>query len=243
MTTLGIETSTAVCGVAIVENDAIVAEHWCEENRMHSEKLVAMIDQALHDANRTLSACDAIAISIGPGSFSGLRIGLSVAKGVSLASDLPLAAVPTLYALAYRSLMQKQLRSRDRVLAMIDAGRDEVYTALYEYTDDNLEEMRSPCAISLSELDTAISSERNTIFLMGDAVEKFIAYRKKLKGSIAENVTIPPREERLCSAVAVAVVGEKLVRYGEIADLGILEPYYIKEFSTTMKHHHTEIHR
>ena len=100
MIVLGIETATAVCAVALVDDDVVRAERRYEIPQAHSEKLMECVDDCLKSAGLALSSIDGIAISIGPGSFTGLRIGLSVAKGLAFATDKPVVGVPTLEALA-----------------------------------------------------------------------------------------------------------------------------------------------
>src|SRR5712692_6734191 len=100
MIVLGIETATAVCGAAIVEDAGVRAEASIEAEHIHSEKLISLIDEALNRATIPFSSIDSVAVSIGPGSFTGLRIGLSVAKGLVYAGGKSLAAVSTLEALA-----------------------------------------------------------------------------------------------------------------------------------------------
>ncbi len=101
---LSIETATELCGVALVHNRSCIAQRSVVEKNVHSERLMVLVDEVLREADVDLGALDGIAVSIGPGSFTGLRIGLSVATGLAYARSLPLAAVPTLDAVAYEAL-------------------------------------------------------------------------------------------------------------------------------------------
>ncbi len=243
MRVLGIETATEVCGAALVENGRVLAENWFEARQMHSEKLVSLIAETLQSRGHDPAALDAIAISIGPGSFSGLRIGLSVAKGLAFACDLQLVAVPTLRALATRALAGNLVTRHERVLPLIDARRDEVYTALYEYNGENLVEIASAHAASVHELVGIGPDDNRPIVVMGDGAEKFKAYLSSLfdSGITRRQFRIPVREKRLCDAASVALEGEQMFRRGDIADSAGLEPLYVKEFYTTMKPQSTEV--
>ena len=104
MKILGIETATSVCAAAIVDDGDVLTEQWIEAQHSHSEKLITLIDKCLQTVNCELKSLAGIAVSIGPGSFTGLRIGLSVAKGLSYASGVPLVSIPTLKALAWNAV-------------------------------------------------------------------------------------------------------------------------------------------
>src|SRR5450759_5199634 len=128
---LAIETATDVCGVALVQNQNVIAQRVLAEKYVHSEKLLPMIDEVLRDASLSAKHLDAIAVSIGPGSFTGLRIGLSTAKGLALSLGISVIAIPTLDALAYAFFRTKGGASAAVVCPMIDAKRDEAFFCFY----------------------------------------------------------------------------------------------------------------
>lgn len=133
---LGIETATDVCSTALVHHGTVVGEQSLTEKNVHSEKLLLLIDQLLHKSTLLKKQLDAVAVSIGPGSFTGLRIGLSTAKGLALALDIPLLAVPTLDAVA-ESYRRTTKKNGDAIFcAKIDAKRNEAYYAFYSIADD-----------------------------------------------------------------------------------------------------------
>jgi tRNA threonylcarbamoyladenosine biosynthesis protein TsaB len=133
---LGIETATEICSTALVHKGKVVDERSLNEKNIHSEKLLVLIDQMLRDTTVFKKNIEGIAVSIGPGSFTGLRIGLSTAKGLALALDKPLIAVPTLDGVAesFRRMMTKVVPQK--FCALIDAKRSEAYFALYSITDE-----------------------------------------------------------------------------------------------------------
>lgn len=148
--TLGIETATEVCSAALVHQGAIIGERSLTEKNIHSERLLMIIDEVLIDASISAKNLDAIAVSIGPGSFTGLRIGLSTAKGLALACDTPLLAVPTLDGIAesYRWVMRK---GEPRIFcALIDAKRNEAFYAFYSVEHESRRE--SEFSIALKEI-------------------------------------------------------------------------------------------
>jgi len=133
---LGIETATDVCSTALAHNGKIVGEQSVAEKNIHSEKLLLLIDQLLRESMLSKKELRAIAVSIGPGSFTGLRIGLSTAKGLAVALNIPVLAVPTLDAIA--ESFRRTTAKRDDLMfcATIDAKRNEAYYAFYSIGDD-----------------------------------------------------------------------------------------------------------
>lgn len=133
---LGIETATEVCSTALVHHGNVVGEQSLAEKNIHSEKLLLLIDHLLRESMLSKKQLNAVAVSIGPGSFTGLRIGLSAAKGLAMALDLPLLAVPTLDAVA-ESFRRTTAKNDDALFcARIDAKRNEAYYAFYSIADD-----------------------------------------------------------------------------------------------------------
>lgn len=222
MTVLGIETATSVCGAALLEDGELLALEEINEGRVHAERLLPLIDAALGTTGRDVSSLGAIAISIGPGSFTGLRIGLSIAKGLVMATGAPLVAVPTLEALASRTA---RARNADGLLlAAIDARRDEVYCQLFEASGGEIKPLWEPRDLTVDRLVEALGS--GDVIITGDGRGKVMA------GAAGRPVrfTEPDPAAAMCSAADVARLGERLARAGMSEDLSLLEPRYIKEF-------------
>ncbi len=231
MTVLGIETATAVCGVAIIDNGNVKAELHIEAPQAHSEKLLTMVDDVLNASQLGLQNIDVVACSIGPGSFTGLRIGLSVAKGLAYASQKPLVAVSTLEALAYNIIADSGISASTLFVPMIDARRDEVYYAGYRWNGKEISEIFAPDALKISELFPKLRAEQSVV-LIGDGAEKFYASVHQVKEVSVFKVI--PQHPGKCSAVSIARLGEIKYQQGQRDDLVSLEPQYIKEFYTTM---------
>ena len=126
MKILGIDTATRVGSLAIVDNESLIGEYTLNMNTTHSVRLLPALDQLLKTADLVLSHIDVLAISLGPGSFTGLRIGASTVKGLALAANKPVVGIPTLDALAQNFRGVESL-----ICPMVDARKKEVYTALY----------------------------------------------------------------------------------------------------------------
>lgn len=240
MTVLGIETATAVCGASVVQDGNVLSEKFIESQHIHSEKLMMIIDETLKASQRSLEQHDGIAISIGPGSFTGLRIGLSTAKGLSYACEKPLVAVPTLFGLAYNARIHHIATNGQTILPMIDARRNEVYCALYRNDVAAVIEIESSRAKTVEHIEELVNNAAN-ILIVGDGAEKFQQYLMTTNEHYRQKFTFPQREKRICSAAAIALLGEEKLRAGECADTASLEPLYVKDFYTLIKTQHATV--
>jgi len=229
---LGIETATAVCGASLVHGDSVLAERRREADKIHSETLMSFIDECLVSTVCSLAKLDGIAVSLGPGSFTGLRIGLSVAKGLAYATEKPLAGIPTLQALAFQAVRNDLVRKNDYILSVIDARRDELYCALYRRKGDSLEQVLTSQSVRLKDLPSLLP--RGSTVLMGDGAAK--AHNSLANSS---HIVVPPEPDRLCNATIVALLGERMIGKGEWSDAASLEPLYVKEFFTTARPLHS----
>jgi len=225
VTILAIETSTTVCAAALISEGAVLAERTLNEPHLHSEKLLTLVDSVL-SGNRTRP--DAVAVSIGPGSFTGLRIGLSVAKGLCFAWETPLIPVPTLHALAWNSIHYSIGEEGDYVLPLLDARRNEVYAALYQRLSGDMIELLPARAMSFEASFELLRDNYRTVVL-GEASGKFMdaALDRPLK---ARQMIAATTEQRQCSAASVGIVGERMLNEGVRAETASLEPMYLKDF-------------
>ncbi|HUL43135.1 MAG TPA: tRNA (adenosine(37)-N6)-threonylcarbamoyltransferase complex dimerization subunit type 1 TsaB [Bacteroidota bacterium] len=238
MNVLGIETATSICAAAVMSGETVVAECSLEAPQVHSEKLLPLIDECLKTAQFGLAELDGIAISIGPGSFTGLRIGLSVSKGLAFASGKPLLAVPTLEALALKACHHGDALSGEYILSLLDARRDEVYCALYRWDGVHLTTCRGSESLTLQGLLSVLPGD-GRILVAGDGETKFLdslssANAPELQSRIR-------RSEARCSGAAVAAIGMMHLEAGEIAEIKSLQPFYVKEFYTVAKPQTTQV--
>jgi len=223
---LGIETATAICAAALVSDGRIVAESRLDAGRVHAERLMGQIAGVLGEGG--VGALDGVAVSIGPGSFTGLRIGVSVAKGLAFARRIPLAAVPTLEALALHAATTDALAAGTRLLAALDARREEVYCQLFDVAPGGPVPLGEPRDLTLEALRA--EADGAPWHVTGDAAAKIT--ERFGPGFPLRAVS---EGARGCSAVSVARIGERLLAAGRAEDAAVLEPRYIKEFFLTTR--------
>jgi tRNA threonylcarbamoyladenosine biosynthesis protein TsaB len=221
VTVLGIETATTVCGAALVRDGKITAESLIEAGRIHAEKLMGQITAVLGSAG--VSSLTGVAVSIGPGSFTGLRIGVSVAKGIAFAGGIPIVGVPTLGALALHAAVTDRLVEGTRLLAAIDARRDEVYCQLFIISEKRPIPLWESRDMVMGELMTALDG--SDIRVTGEGAVKVLSWP-----GAPQALSAVSSEALRCSAGTVASLGEELLLAGKADDTSALEPRYIKDF-------------
>jgi len=218
MMVLGIETSTAVCSVGLVHDDGQSAERTIIESHIHSEKLLTMVHEVCRERDFDLSRLDGVAVSIGPGSFTGLRIGLSTAKGLAYALDKPLVGIRTFEALAARVFLLHL--THQRVLLCADAKQGEYYFALYERDRQRMIEVIPVQVGDTGAIRRVVPSE--STLLVTDCPDEL---GKEIP--CAE----PPLElSPYCRGDMVAFLGVQKLVAGDVADTQELEPMYLKDF-------------
>ena len=230
---LAIETATDVCGVALVHEGGVVAERSVVEKKIHSEKLLPMIDEVLRGASMNLGDVGAVAVSIGPGSFTGLRIGLSTAKGLAMARRIPIVPVPTLDAMAFEYLRSGGAHEGETVCPLIDAKRDEAYFSFYTVSGAGVSR-KAPYEIAgVSKISDAARAFGIVTFI-GDGTGKMEA-DGKAEGSF--RIT----RYAVCSAASVGLLAESGAGTLAVGEFGMLEPKYVRDFVATqpgVKRHH-----
>lgn len=174
MKILALDSSGLVASVAVVEGDAcgsnLLAEYTVNYKKTHSQTLLPMLDEIVKMIELDLNTIDAIAVAAGPGSFTGLRIGSATAKGLGLALDKPLIAIPTVDALAYN------LYGTDKLICpLMDARRNQVYTGIYEFQGNNLIALESQMAVSIQEIAEKLCSLNRDVIFLGDGVPVYQA--------------------------------------------------------------------
>ena len=211
MNILAIDTASVAASVAIVENGRLLCELFSDTGLTHSQTIMPMIDRALAMAGKPLSAMDRLAVTIGPGSFTGLRIGIGTVKGLAMGADLPVVGVSTLKTIAYNALPTPYL-----IAPIMDARRNQVYNALYR--GEGLEEIVPPRALGIDELVREL--QEPTVFV-GDGVAPHQAY---LIEAMGENALFVPQARLLTRASACAALAETM----PACDAGALAPSYIR---------------
>lgn len=191
---LGIDSSAISAGCALVEGGKIVAESFLNTRHTHSETLLPMISGMLKSAGAALSDVEKIAVSVGPGSFTGLRIGISTAKGLCDAAHLPCAAVSTLEATAYNFVQIDGV-----ICACMDARRKQVYNALFKSENGIITRLCEDRAISAAELSEELSGLSGHVILAGDGAELMHGFTES-KYSLAPPLLRYQRGSGVCLA-------------------------------------------
>jgi tRNA threonylcarbamoyladenosine biosynthesis protein TsaB len=217
MIILGIETATMTGGLALIDEGKLIAEYTLNMKTTHSSRLMPALDWILKDVSLDKNQIDGIAVSIGPGSFTGLRIGLATAKGLALGLNIPLIGVPTLDALAHNVPYPVY-----QVCPVLDARKKEVYSALFQCENDVLVR-KSPYQV-ISPADLANQIHEKTVML-GDAID---VYRELFKEKLRELIVFAPDAQRLPRAAVIAEMGLAKLKAGEVLDLASSEPFYIR---------------
>lgn len=220
---LNIETATKTCSVALAKNGELLHFEEMHDVYSHAGKLNVFIERVLNKSNRSFQDLDAIALSIGPGSYTGLRIGLSAAKGFCYALDLPLITVSTLKSLAYAMVSQNR-NEAGLYMPSMDARRNEVYTAVY---NEKLEEVVAPHAKVLDEQSFAQFKNNAPIFIAGSGAEKSLNIIPNI--SWQEILNIP------CSAKNIIALSQQLFEHKSFSNVAYTEPSYLKPYHSTRK--------
>lgn len=212
-TILMIETSTEWCSVAICKGREIITHRHTTTGRQHASILAPFIKEAIEELGIKVSDCDAIAVSEGPGSYTGLRVGVSTAKGLCFGSGKPLISVNTLQILAMQGLGKA-----DYIVPMIDARRMEVYCSIF---DSEGGEIKGTEAKVLDADSFADLLADHTVLFIGDGAEKF-----------SKVCTSPNARFECCSPLAdyMSVPALDAYKKEEFKDIAYFEPFYLKEF-------------
>ncbi len=224
MKILSIETSTMLGGVAIAdEYYGLIAETRLNVKTTHSERLMTAIDSTLVQSDLGLSDIDAFAVAIGPGSFTGLRIGLSTVKGLSYATGKPIVTVPTLEAFA-----RNFPYSMYPICLMLDARKGEVYASVFKW-EDGFKRVLGDMSIRPEDLLRELQSK---IIFAGEGVS---LYKQKIMDIMKERAVFAPPDKMVPSPGNVAMLGlEKAVK-GEYSDASTAVPFYIRKSEAEVK--------
>lgn len=218
---LSIETSTTVCSVCISVDGVPLAYQKMFLEKSHSSLLTVIIDQLMKQVDLSMNDLDAIAVSKGPGSYTGLRIGVSTAKGLCYALDKPLIAINTLLAMAHE--VNQANHSKLLLCPMIDARRMEVYTAIFDHKLNQIEATNAKVLDGDSFQGTL---EQGQALFFGNGADKFKDFR-------AEEANIVLIENISPSASSIGSLAFEAYQRNEFEDLAYFEPYYLKDFIAT----------
>ncbi|WP_270815406.1 tRNA (adenosine(37)-N6)-threonylcarbamoyltransferase complex dimerization subunit type 1 TsaB [Hungatella effluvii] len=220
MRILGIESSSLVASVAVVTDGVVTAEYTVNFKKTHSQTLLPMLDEIVRMVELDLETVDAIAVSGGPGSFTGLRIGSATGKGLGLALKKPLIHIPTVDGMAYGMYGYGGL-----VCPIMDARRNQVYTGIYD-NREGFTAVREQCAMDIDDLVDELNNMETRVVFLGDGVP---VYRER----IAERMTVPfsfaPAHVNRQRAAAVAALGCIYYEEGRIETAEEHAPDYLRK--------------
>ncbi|GAA4960053.1 tRNA (adenosine(37)-N6)-threonylcarbamoyltransferase complex dimerization subunit type 1 TsaB [Algibacter aquimarinus] len=212
---LNIETATTNCSVSLSKKGkTLILKEDYDKNYSHAERLHVYIDAVLNEASISKNDINAIAVSKGPGSYTGLRIGVSAAKGLCFALSKPLISVPTLEALAHQAICDD-----GTIIPMLDARRMEVYSAVY---DSNYNQIRETQAQILDKNAFSDYLKQGTVYFIGNGVEK--------TKTIINHPNAIFIDDKLPSANEMSKLSYEKYNMGDIEDVAYFEPYYLKDF-------------
>lgn len=220
MKLLAIDSSGLVASVAFVTDDVLTAEYTVNHKKTHSQTLLPMLDEIVRMTGADLSEIDAIAIAAGPGSFTGLRIGSSTAKGLGLALKKPIVSVPTVDALAYN------LFGTDKVICPImDAKRNQVYTGIYEFKGEEFCIICEQKPVSIDEIVEELNEINREVIFLGDGVP---VYQEQIADKIKVPFYFAPAHLSKQRAGSVGVLGGQFFKDGKAEPAAEHHPVYLR---------------
>ena len=219
MLILAFETSAKAGSVALLQEGKLLGESYQNTGLTHSQTLLAMAEHLIQSCGFTPKDVQAVAVAAGPGSFTGVRIGVAAAKGFAWGLELPCCGVSTLEAMAENMGIYE-----GTVIPVMDARRAQVYNAVFAASGGSLSRIAPDRAISLEELGRELSKAEGPVYLVGDGSS--LTYNT-LKEQIP-NLILPPEHRMHQRAAGVAIVAEKMLKAGESCDAKALTPNYLR---------------
>ncbi len=234
MKILAVDTATQTCSIAICENLSLLAESTLFRRQTHSRHLLEMIHQTINMSGTELDEIDGFAVTRGPGSFTGLRIGLSCVKGLAYAKDKPVVSVSSLEVLATQAAINISSRGPDSVILcpLLDARKKEVYFTGFKKDNDRLVQVQPEMGLPPENLPRHIKGH---CILMGDGA---VLYRDLLTRLFKEHALFLPLQHNYIRAHSIAILSLERFKKGSFDDLSSLAPEYIRKSDAECKMPH-----
>ncbi|PCH98144.1 MAG: tRNA (adenosine(37)-N6)-threonylcarbamoyltransferase complex dimerization subunit type 1 TsaB [Bacteroidetes bacterium] len=217
---ISLETATRVCSVALARDGKVIAVRESSEDQSHSSQITVFIEEVLAKAGVGMHELEGIAVSEGPGSYTGLRIGVSTAKGLCYALNIPLIAISTLRAMALGASTEHDKSENTLFCPVIDARRMEVYYGLYNGNNDEVGEVKAEV---VEEAFLKNHFQENRIVFFGDAIEK-------CQEILKDNPKAQFLQNHLPTASNMAILAERKFNAKQFEDMAYFEPFYLKDF-------------
>lgn len=221
MKILSVETSAVTASCAIYDGGHLLAATELRTRMTHSQTILPMVTDLLKNCNLKIADMDALAVSTGPGSFTGVRIGVSAVKGLAFAGDIPCVSVSTLEAMAYQVA---EFAPHTEICAVMDARCAQVYTASFMWDGEKLNRMTEDMAISMDDLKSRWLADGQKVFLVGDGAQ--LCYTT-LHAQVPQ-LTIVPEQLRYQHAIGVAMAAVVAVKAGKTVSADMLQPQYLR---------------
>ena len=219
MKILAVDTSATAASVAVAEENKLIGEFSINTALTHSQTLMPMVDELLKNTGLSVNDIDAVAVNAGPGSFTGVRIGVAAVKGIAFPKNLPCVSVSTLESMAYNLLGYDCV-----VCSVMDARCSQVYNALFKVNGYTVTQMTDDRALSLTDLKLELQNIREKIVLVGDGA----VLCSKFLDSELENVMLAPFNNRIQTASSVAYAAFEKINNGETLTADELMPVYLR---------------
>ena len=218
MKILGIDTSTKIATIAVIDEDKVLGEYTLNQEMSHSENLIPMIKELLNNLYIKIEDIDLYGVAIGPGSFTGLRIGVAAIKSLAHLFQKPIVGVSTLQAMAYN------LPYNEIVIPMIDARRDRVYTGIYSWENEGLKTIKADDVVEMEDLLNRLKDYKS-IVVNGDGS---ILYKDRLIDSL-KDVKFATKGQNICKATSICELALLKYNKGQVDDFYTLAPDYLRE--------------
>ncbi len=226
MIILALDTTAITASVALLDSENVIGSFSIHNKLTHSEKLLPMIDALLENSGYNVDDIELIAVSRGPGSFTGVRIGIATAKGLAFAKNIPIVGVSALEALAYTFLPSSVTQGEEiLILPSMDARRNELYNAAFLLEDSRLERLLDDRAISCEEIADELKHESRKIYINGDGAKKLYDY---LTENTGHSPVLAPENLMYQNAVPVGKIGYKNFLEGKMMDAITISPLYLR---------------
>ena len=221
------ETTTLLGSIALIEDGQLLIEHQMEIKTTYSETLLPLIDRVLQDASISIHEIDGYAIAIGPGSFTALRIGLCVIKGLALADKKPMVGIPSLDGLAHNLCFSDLM-----ICPILDARKGEVYTAFYKRENGHVLKKLTPDRVVNPQI--LLNEIGGEVIFLGDGID---VYRDLIKSKLKENAFFAPLHLKYPKASSIAQLAVSKFENNEIMDCDITLPIYVRMPEAEVKYH------
>ncbi len=218
MKILGIDTSTKIATIAVIDEEKVLGEYTLSQEMSHSENLIPMVKELLNNLHLKIEDIDLYGVAIGPGSFTGLRIGVAAVKSFAHLFKKPIVGVSTLEAMAYN------LPHNSIVVPMIDARRDRVYTGVFSWKDGSLKTLKADDVVEMEDLLDQLKSY-DSIVVNGDGS---ILHKDRLINTL-KDVKFSTKSQNICKATSVCELALLKYNKGQVDDYYTLAPDYLRE--------------